>query len=65
MGYYGTQGMGGIKVIWLDSIGGGNQTHTFTIPEAMKGQYKIAIRLQSKTGSGYYAYNWFYNNTTN
>lgn len=65
MGYYGTRGIGGMKVISLDTLGGGNQTHTFTIPASMQGQYRIAIRLQSKTGSGYYAYNWFYNNTTN
>jgi len=65
MGYYGTRGISGVKVTSLDTIDGGNQTHTFTIPESLKGQYRIAIRLQSKTGSGYYAYNWFYNNTTN
>ncbi|MCI0519719.1 MAG: hypothetical protein L0Z70_05610 [Chloroflexi bacterium] len=64
MGYYGTLGVGGYKVISLDTLAGGAQTHTFNIPAELKNQQKIAIRLESKTGSGYYAYNWFWNNTT-
>ena len=63
MGYMGTRGIGGIKVDTVSSGAGGSFTVTFMIPNALKGQYQIAIRLQSKTGSGYYAYNWFYNNT--
>jgi hypothetical protein len=35
---------------------------TFDIPASLKGSYQIAVRLQSNTGSGYFAYNWFYNN---
>lgn len=64
MGAMGTQGINGIKVATTDSGSGGTQTFTYTIPAALKDSYRIAIRLQSNTGSGYYAYNWFYNNTT-
>jgi hypothetical protein len=41
---------------------GGSQTFTYTIPDWLKGQYQIAIRMQSPT-SGFFAYNWFYNAT--
>jgi hypothetical protein len=64
MNYMGTRGVNGIKVDTISSGSGGAKKYTFAIPSALKGQYKIAIRLQSNTGSGYYAYNWFYNNTT-
>lgn len=64
MGAYGTRGINGIKVVKWESGAGGTRTATFNIPAALKGSYRIAIRLQSATGSGYYAYNWFYNNTT-
>ena len=64
MGYMGTRGVGGIQVATIGSGGGGSFTATFSIPAALQGQYQIAIRLQSNTGSGFYAYNWFYNNTT-
>jgi hypothetical protein len=64
MNYMGTRGVNGIKVATVNSGAGGSFTATYTIPAALKGQYKIAIRLQSSTGSGYYAYNWFYNNTS-
>jgi hypothetical protein len=33
----------------------------YPIPPFLTGSYQIAIRLESPT-SGYYAYNWFYNN---
>jgi hypothetical protein len=64
MNTMGTRGVGGYKVISIDTLGGGTQDHTFTIPAELKDLRQIAIRIQSKTGSGYYAYNWFYNNTT-
>jgi hypothetical protein len=63
-GKMGTRGVNGIKVATISSGSGGSFTKTFNIPNALKGEYQIAIRLQSNTGSGYYAYNWFYNNTT-
>ncbi len=62
MGPYGSYGIGGIKVGTLDSGNGGTMTATFKIPDALKGSSRIAIRLQSAY-SGYYSYNWFYNNT--
>lgn len=64
MNYMGTRGVNGHNVGSFESGDGGTETFTFDIPSSLKGQYKIAIRFQSKTGSGYYAYNWFYNNTT-
>ena len=64
MNYMGTRGVNGYKVASINSGAGGSFTATFNIPNSLKGQYKIAIRLQSNTGSNYYAYNWFYNNTS-
>lgn len=61
MGAYGTKGIGGIVVETTNSGSGGALSKTYKIPSALKGSYRIAIRLQSPT-SGYYAYNWFYNN---
>lgn len=63
MNYMGTRGINGYKVATVSSGAGGTLTFTFPIPEHLKGEYQIAIRLQSNTGSGYAAYNWFYNNT--
>ena len=65
LGPMGTRGINGIKVDVIETGTGGQQTLKFNIPAELKGSYKIAIRLQSVTGSGYYAYNWFFNNTTN
>ncbi|MGB9669186.1 MAG: hypothetical protein ACPL3P_00535 [Anaerolineales bacterium] len=62
MNYMGTRGVNGIVVDTIDTGAGGSFKVTFPIPKALKGQYQIAIRLQSPS-SGYYAYNWFYNNT--
>jgi hypothetical protein len=62
MGAMGTRGVGGVKVTSVDSGAGGALTFTFNIPASLAGQRQIAIRLQSTTGSGYFAYNWFYNN---
>jgi len=61
MGPISTQGIGGIKVTTINSSAGGSFNATFNIPTALHGQYQIAIRLENNTGSGYYAYNWFYN----
>jgi hypothetical protein len=63
MGYMHTQGINGYYVTNVSSGAGGTLTFTFTIPSQLHGQHQISIRLQSSTGSGYYAYNWFYNNT--
>jgi len=64
MGPMGTQGVNGYHVDTINTGNGGSKSFTFNIPHQLKGSYKISIRLQSVTGSGYYAYNWFYNNTT-
>lgn len=64
MNYMGTRGVNGIKVATINSGNGGSFSAKFTIPASLKGQKQIAIRLESTTGSGYYSYNWFYNNTT-
>ncbi len=63
MARYGNRGVNGIKVISIDTEGGGNRTFTFSIPSELKGLSRIAIRIENKNGSGYFAYNWFYNNT--
>ncbi len=63
MGEYGTQGIGGIVVDSVDSGTGGAFSKTFAIPAALAGRYKIAIRLETSNGY-FYAYNWFYNNST-
>lgn len=62
MGDYGTLGIGGIVVADTETGSEGNFTVTYDIPAQLVGSYRIAIRLDS-VASGYYAYNWFYNNT--
>lgn len=63
MGAYGTLGVGGVEVATTKTDGGGSFTATYSIPASLAGSNRIAIRLQSPT-SGYFAYNWFFNNTT-
>jgi len=63
MNVMGSRGVNGIKVAKFNSGDGGKQTLTFEIPGELVGKYQIAIRLQSTTGSGFFAYNWFYNTT--
>jgi len=63
MGYYGTLGVGGIQVATLDSGAGGSFSATYAIPAALAGNSQITIRLQTPD-NWFYAYNWFYNNTT-
>jgi len=64
MNTMGTRGVNGIKVATVNSGSGGSFEGTYDIPAALKGERQIAIRLQSNSGSGYFAYNWFYNNTS-
>ncbi len=59
----GTRGVGGIKVGTIDSGAGGTLSATFTVPPELRGWRQIAIRTQNNW-TGYYSYNWFYNNTT-
>jgi LysM repeat protein len=62
MGPMGTQGINGIWVTRTPSGNGGSFTATYTVPAALRGSNRIAIRLQSP--SGYFSYNWFYNAST-
>ncbi|WP_420629409.1 hypothetical protein [Candidatus Leptofilum sp.] len=61
MGKMGTRGVGGTVVGTLESGAGGSMTASFDIPEGLKDDHQIAIRLDSNLG--YYSFNWFYNNT--
>jgi hypothetical protein len=61
MGDFGTKGVGGASAGSVNSGSGGVLNFTFTIPDSQKGKNPIAIRLESPT-SGYFSYNWFYNN---
>jgi len=62
MGKMGTLGIGGWVLDTVNSGAGGSATYTYPIPDAFLGDYQIAIRMES--AQGYYAYNWFYNNTS-
>jgi hypothetical protein len=60
----GTRGVVGTVVETVTTNGKGVLNDLkYPIPDFLKGEYKIAIRLESPY-SGYYAYNWFYNNST-
>jgi len=62
MGAYGTAGVGGTLITTTDSGAGGTFQAKYTIPAGLKTLDRIAIRLESAS-TGYYAFNWFYNNT--
>ena len=62
MGKMGTRGIGGILVTTINSGTGGAMTKSFDIPASLASDYRISIRLEATSG-GFYAYNWFYNNT--
>lgn len=64
MGAMGTRGVGGIVVGTIDSGSDTSADYTFAIPDALKGSYQIAIRAETAHANPFYAYNWFYNNTT-
>ncbi|MBE9523622.1 MAG: hypothetical protein IMY76_00890 [Chloroflexi bacterium] len=64
MGYMGSAGIGGYVVETTNSGAGGQLALTYSIPPALYGQHQIAIRMVS-IQSGYYAFNWFYNNDAN
>ncbi len=61
MGKMGTLGIDGWILDTVNSGAGGSTTYTYTIPDEFLGDYQISIRMES--AQGYYAYNWFYNNT--
>lgn len=62
MGAMSTRGIGGTHVATIGSDSGGTFSETFQIPAGLAGHHRIAIRLESTTG-GFFAYNWFFNNT--
>ncbi len=62
MGLMGTRGFGGAYVTTVDSGTGGAFSETFIIPAGLRGQRRVAIRLEN--ASGYYSFNWFWNNST-
>ncbi len=61
MNYYHTQGVAGFIVDSQVTDATGAFTATYTIPDSLKGENQIAIRLESDN-SVYYSYNWFWNN---
>lgn len=63
MGPFGTAGIGGYYVTTFNSGAGGAMTLTFNIPPQLYGSHRIAIRTQNLR-SGFFSYNWFFNNTT-
>ncbi|HEX6383960.1 MAG TPA: hypothetical protein VF177_04750 [Anaerolineae bacterium] len=64
MGLMGTRGIGGTVVGTIESGSGGTLTRTFDIPAGLHGLRQISIRAQTAHARPYFAYNWFYNNTT-
>lgn len=63
MGKMWTMGINGMEAGTFNSDEGGKISATFTIPPELAGMIRISIRLQATSG-GWYAYNWFWNNTT-
>ncbi len=63
MGKFGTAAIGGIVVGSTDSGDGGSFTATYDIPDSLKGLSRIAIRMDATSG-GWFAFNWFFNNTS-
>ncbi|MEM7798207.1 MAG: hypothetical protein AAF633_03375 [Chloroflexota bacterium] len=56
--------MNGIAVESFNSEDGGDFTRTFSIPTQLAGYYRIPIRMSTSHSAPYFAFNWFYNNTT-
>lgn len=63
MGRMCTLGIDGVIVETQATGNGGTFTATYNIPPELANSYQIAFRLESPT-SGYFAYNWFYNDST-
>jgi hypothetical protein len=62
IGSIGTRGVGGTVVGTTATDEGGSFLVTYSIPAAYRGASRLSIRMDSP--QGYFAYNWFYNNTT-
>ncbi len=63
IGKYGTLGVGGVVVGTTNSGSGGSFDATYSIPDSLKGQSRLAIRMDSTSG-GFFAFNWFWNSTS-
>jgi hypothetical protein len=63
MGEFGTRAVGGSIVGSTDSGDGGSFEATYDIPDGLKGDKQIAIRMDATSG-GWFAYNWFINKTS-
>jgi hypothetical protein len=61
MGKMWTRGIKGIEVAKLNSGEGGSFEATFDIPAELAADERVSIRLEGI--GGYFAYNWFWNNT--
>jgi hypothetical protein len=61
MGKFGTAGIGGVVVDTTNSGSGGAFEETYDIPASLQGLSRIAIRMEAS--GGFFAYNWFWNNT--
>jgi hypothetical protein len=59
MGYGNTNGSGGVVVATTNSGAGGAFQETYLIPDILKGQDVIALRMDAP--GGFYAYNYFRN----
>ena len=62
MGSLDAMATGGTKVGTLDPAGEDTAEASFEIPAELAGLGRISIRIVSDK-SGYYGYNWFYNQT--
>ncbi|MBP9676747.1 MAG: hypothetical protein KBD67_08425 [Anaerolineaceae bacterium] len=62
MGEISTRGINGIVVGTLNSAEGGVLKARFSIPAELAGKKQISIRMDSP--EGFFAYNWFWNNST-
>jgi hypothetical protein len=62
IGPYGSLGVNGVIVGFTNSGRGGIFTATYIIPDALRGSDRLHIRMDGE--SGFFSYNWFYNNST-
>lgn len=63
VGEYGTKGVNGVQVATLKTSDSSSFEVTYNIPASLKDRERLSIRIESTSGY-YYAYDWFYNETT-
>ena len=64
MGPMFTQGIGGYSVGTIATGNNSSSEYEFSIPAQLYGSYRISMRAQTGHAYPFFAYNWFYNNTT-